>query len=70
MSVANSERPMTPLRAGVMDACLALSVNACALFDAVEADEITPAVAVKLAGMGRSINEIALALQTIVLTER
>ncbi len=61
---------MTPLRAGVMDACLKLSTDAYALFDAVENDEITPAVAVKLAGMGRSINEIALALQTIVLTER
>ena len=61
---------MSELRQGVMDECLALSADACALFDAVEADEITAATAAKLIGMARRVDAIALGLRTIVLTER
>ncbi len=61
---------MTPLRQEVMDECLRASADAIAIFDAVEADAITPAVAVRLASMGRRVNDIALGLRTIVLTER
>lgn len=59
---------MSDLRAAVMDACLRLSGDACAIFDAVEAGSITVGDAQRLLNMARTIDEIALGLRTIVVT--
>lgn len=59
---------MTELRQQVLDACLLLSTEACALFDAVEADDITIETARRMIGMARVVDQIALGIRTIVLT--
>ena len=61
--------PPSELRRQVMSACLSLSTEACALFDAVESDDITIDTARRLIGMARTVDQIALGIRTIVLTE-
>jgi hypothetical protein len=61
--------PPSELRRQVMSACLKLSTDACSLFDAVEAEAITIAVARHMIGMARTVDQIALGIRTIVLTE-
>lgn len=55
------------IRQGVLDACLQLSADALAIFDAVEADEITVDTARSVVGMGKRSNEIALGVKTLVV---
>ncbi len=59
---------MADIRDLAMEACLALSKDALAIFDALEADRITIDTARSVVSMGRHSNEIALALQTLVAT--
>lgn len=56
------------LRAAVLDACLALSKEAMAIFDAVESDEFTLDTARSVVAMGQRANEIAHGVGTLVLT--
>jgi tRNA threonylcarbamoyladenosine modification (KEOPS) complex Pcc1 subunit len=50
-----------------MGACLRLSKEACAIFDAVEADALTIDTARSVVSMGRLANGIALGVQTMVV---
>ncbi len=59
---------MSDLKAAILDACLQLSKDACAIFDAVEGDRLTLDTAQAVVRMGRSANEIALAVRTMVIT--
>jgi len=55
------------LRQAVLAACLQLSKDALAIFDAVEADSLTLDTAHSVVSMGRTANEIALGVQTLVV---
>lgn len=59
---------MTDLQQAILDACLQLSKDAMAIFDAVEADRITMDTARAVVSMGQSANEIAVAVKTMVIT--
>ena len=56
------------LRDLAMEACLQLSKDALAIFDALDADAITIDTARSLVSMGRRADQIALALRTLVIT--
>jgi tRNA threonylcarbamoyladenosine modification (KEOPS) complex Pcc1 subunit len=59
---------VTDLQQAILDACLQLSKDAMAIFDAVEADGITLDTARAVVRMGQSANDIALGVQTMVVT--
>ncbi len=59
---------MTDLQQAILHACLQLSKDALAIFDAVEADGLTIDTARAVVRMGQSANEIALGVQTMVVT--
>ena len=56
------------MQQAILDACLQLSKDAMAIFDAVEADDLTIDTARAVVRMGQSANEIALGVQTMVVT--
>lgn len=60
--------PVTDLQQAILDACLQLSKDAMAIFDAVESDELTIETARAVVRMGQSANDIALGVQTMVVT--
>lgn len=59
---------MTDLQQAILDACLQLSKDAMAIFDAVESDGLTIDTARAVVRMGQSANDIALGVQTMVVT--
>lgn len=56
------------LRSAVLDACLALSKEAMAIFDAVESGEVTLDTARSIVVMGQRANDVALGVKTLVIT--
>lgn len=57
-----------PLRDLTMEECLALSKDAMAIFDAIEAGPITMDTARAIVSMGQRANAIALAVKTLAVT--
>lgn len=58
------------LRRGVMDECLKASRLACSIFDATEADAITPSTAQEIVDLNEAVHAIHAGLVALVVSRR